>query len=212
MSVTTILKRLSIATVGAATIALTTVSAASAASIGFDFSGNGGQKESFNQSKNGLNVTATGKVANGTSRDIFQNEDGFGVFRGGTENKQIDGVGADKRETLNLSFDKLVTLLSATFAKVDSENDGDEFKLLVNGFEFISDTVIPGSGTFDFTSFNPTGTVLGFTVGDSDDDYFLKSVEVKEVPEPTTILGSFLVSGFGAMFYKKRKNQSDIAA
>ncbi|WP_414621435.1 PEP-CTERM sorting domain-containing protein [Calothrix sp. CCY 0018] len=209
MSVTTILKRLSIATVGATTIALTTVSAASAASIGFDFSGNGGQKESFNQSKNGLNVTATGKVANGTSRDVFQDEDGFGVFRGVGENPQIDGVGVNKRETLNLRFNKLVNLLSATFAKVDSD---DEFKLFVDETQLVSDTQIPNSGTFDFTSFNATGTVLGFTVGDSDDDYFLKSVEVKEVPEPTTILGSLLVSGFGAMFYKKRKNQSDIAA
>ena len=209
MSVTTILKRLSIATVGAATIALTTAYSASAASIGFDFSGNGGQQESFEQTKNGLNVTATGKVANGTSRDVFQDADGFGVFRGVGENPQIDGVNDNKRETLNLSFDNLVTLLSATFTKVDT---GDEFKLFVDDNQLVSDTVIPGNGTFDFSLLNATGTKLGFSIGDSDDDYFLKSVEVKEVPEPTTILGSLLVSGFSAMFYKKRKNQSDITA
>ena len=139
-------------------------------------------------------------------RDVFQDGDGFGVFRGGTENKQIDGVNANKRETLNLNFGKLVTLLSATFTKVDT---GDNFKLLVDGNQLISSTPIPGSGTFDFTSFKATGTDLGFSINDSDDDYFLKSVTVKEVPEPTTILGSLLISGFGAMFYKKRKNQSD---
>ncbi len=210
MSVTTILKRLSIATAGAATIALTTASAASAASIGFNFSGNEGKINSFTETVNGLSVTATGKVGNnGTSRDVFQDADGLGVFAGGTENTQIDGVGVEFRETLNLTFDKAVTLLSATFTKVDS---GDSFKLLVDGTQLVTNTVPgsgTGSGTFDFTSSNATGTVLGFTVNDSDDDYFLKSVEVKEVPEPTTILGSLLVSGFGAMFYKKRKNQSD---
>mgnify|MGYP001797749444 CR=1 FL=1 len=206
MSIFTALKTLYIATA----IALTTASAASAASINFDFSGNGGQQSSFSQTEDGLGVTATGQTLDGNSRDVFQDADGFGVFRGGTENTQIDGVGVDKRETLNLSFDNVVTLLSATFTKVDS---GDEFKLFVDGTQLVSDTVIPSNPTsFDFTSLNATGTVLGFTVGDSDDDYFLKSVEVKEVPEPTTILGSLLVTGFGAMFYKKRKNQSDITA
>ncbi|MEM6400110.1 MAG: PEP-CTERM sorting domain-containing protein [Cyanobacteria bacterium P01_D01_bin.116] len=206
MSIFTALKTLYIATA----IALTTASAASAASINFDFSGNGGQQSSFSQTEDGLGVTATGQTLDGNSRDVFQDADGFGVFRGGTENTQIDGVGVDKRETLNLSFDNVVTLLSATFTKVDS---GDEFKLFVDGTQLVSDTVIPSNPTsFDFTSLNATGTVLGFTVGDSDDDYFLKSVEVKEVPEPTTILGSLLVTGFGAMFYKKRKKQSDITA
>ena len=209
MSVTTILKRLSIATAGATTIALATASAASAASITFDFSGNGGKQQSFNLVEDGLSVTATGELVDGSSRDVFQDGDGFGVFRGGDENTQIDGVNDDKRETLNLDFDNLVTLLSATFAKVDSN---DEFKLFVDGNQLVSDTDIPDGGTFDFTSSNATGTVLGFSIGDSNDDYFLKSVEVQEVPEPTSILGSLLVSGFGTMFYKKRKNQSDITA
>lgn len=211
MSVATILKRLSIATVGATTIALTTAYSASAASIGFNFSGTE-QLNPLPFNEGDLTVTATGKIANGNSRDVFRGDDGLGVFAGGTENQQIDGVGVDKRETLNLTFNKLVTLLSATFSKVDSKGDGDEFKLLVDGNQLISDTSLVGNETFDFTSYDATGTVLGFTVGDSDDDYFLKSVEVKEVPEPTTILGSLLVTGFGAMFYKKRKNQSDIAA
>ncbi len=209
MSVATILKTFSIATAGAATIALTTAYSASAASISFDFGGNGGQLQSFPLIEDGLGVTATGKLPNGTSRNVFQDADGLGVFRGEGENKEIDGVGVDKRETLNLNFDKLVTLLSATFTKVDT---GDSFKLLVNGTKLVTDTVPGsdiGSGTFDFTSFKATGTELGFSINDSDDDYFLKSVTVKEVPEPTTILGSLLVSGFGAMFYKKRKNQSD---
>ena len=209
MSVTTILKRLSIATAGATTIALATASAASAASITFDFSGNGGKQQSFNLVEDGLSVTATGELVDGSSRDVFQDGDGFGVFRGGDENTQIDGVNDDKRETLNLDFDNLVTLLSATFAKVDSN---DEFKLFVDGNQLVSDTDIPDGGTFDFTSSNATGTVLGFSIGDSNDDYFLKSVEVQEVPEPTSILGSLLVSGFGTMFYKKRKKQSDITA
>ncbi len=204
MSVTTFLKTLSIATVGAAAIVLTTASAASAASIGFDFSGDGGKQNSFTLTEEGLQVKTTGQLVDGTSRDVFQDVDGFGVFFGEGENQQIDGLNDNFRETLNLTFDKRVTLLSATFTKVDSDGT-DEFKLLVDGNQLVSDTQIPGNGTFDFTSFKATGTVLGFTIGDSDDDYFLKSVEVKEVPEPTTILGSLLVTGFGAMFYKKRK-------
>lgn len=213
MSVANILKTLSIATAGAATIALTTASAASAASINFDFSGDDGnaiKQPSFMLTQDDLEVTATGVLVDGTTpRDVLQNDNGFGVFRGVGENPQIDGRNDNRRETLNLSFNNLVTLLSATFTEVDS---GDEFQLFVDGTQLVSDTVIPGNGIFDFTSFNATGTVLGFTIGDSDDDYFLKSVEVKEVPEPTTILGSLLVTGFGAMFYKKRKNQSDIVA
>lgn len=209
MSITTILKRLSIATVGATTIAFATASSASAASITFDFSGSAGQEESFELLEDGLKVKATGELVDGSPRDVFQDADGLGVFLGGSENIQIDGVNDNKRETLNLKFDNLVTLLSATFTKVDS---GDEFKLFVDGTQLISDTEIPNGGNFDFTSSNATGTVLGFTIGDSDDDYFLKSVEVQEVPEPTSILGSLLVSGLGAMFYKKRKNQSDITA
>lgn len=209
MSIATILKTLSIATAGAATIALSTASAASATSVEFDFSGNGGKQPSFMLTEDDLEVKATGELVDGTSRDVLQNENGFGVFRGVGENPQIDGRNDNKRETLNLSFDNVVTLLSATFTEVDS---GDEFRLFVDGSEFISDTQIPDDGTFDFTSSNATGTVLGFSIGDRDDDYFLKSVEVKEVPEPTTILGALLVSGFGAMFYKKRKNQSDITA
>lgn len=209
MSVTTILKRLSIATVGATTIAFATASSASAASITFDFSGDDGQQQFIDLVEDGLNVEARGELVDGSARDVFQDADGLGVFRGGSENIQIDGVNENRRETLNLEFDNLVTLLSATFTKVDS---GDEFKLFVDGTQLISDTEIPNGGNFDFTSFNATGTVLGFSIGDSDDDYFLKSVEVQEVPEPTSILGSLLVSGLGAMFYKKRKNQSDITA
>jgi hypothetical protein len=209
MPVTTILKTLSIATAGAAAIVLTTAYSASAASIGFDFSGDGGKQNSFTLTEDGLEVKATGQIVDGTSRDVFQDGEGFGVFLGEGENKQIDGQNDSFRETLNLTFDKRVALISAIFTKVDSEVTGDEFKLLVDGNQLVSDTQIPGNGTFDFTQFNLTGTVFGFTIGDSDDDYFLKSVEVKEVPEPTTILGSLLVSGFCAMFYKKRKNQSD---
>jgi len=211
MSISTALKRLSIATAGAVTIALTTASTASAASITFDFSGSGGQQNSFSQTEDGLGVTATGETRNGNSRDVFQGSGGFGVTRGPGESNQIDGQALAFKETLNLSFDNIVTLLSATFTDVDS---GDDFKLFVDGTQLVSNQ-IPGlgSGTFDFTNVNATGTVLGFSVGeDADNEYFLKSVEVKEVPEPTTILGSLLVSGFGAMFYKKRKNQSDITA
>ena len=210
----TILKRLSIATVSAVAIAFTTASAASAAS--FDFSGSGGQNESFTLTQDDLELTATGKTRDGNNRDVFQGSNGFGVNRGEGERKEIDGTALGKKETLNLGFNKLVNLISATFTKVDTN---DDFKLFVDGSELVA-AAIPGGnatdtgiGTFDFTSYNATGTVLGFTVGDDDNnEYFLKAVEVQEVPEPTTILGSLLVSGFGAMFYRKRKNQSEIKA
>ena len=216
MSVTTILKRLSIATVGAATIALTTAYSASAASINFDFSGNGGQQNLFELTEDGLTVTATGELRNASRRDVFQGGNGFGVTSGEGERNEIDGDALGKKETLNLNFTKLVNLISATFTKVDNN---DDFELFVDGTKLVSATIPGGNlsdtgiGTFDFTSLNKsnrTGTVLGFSVGeDKGNEYFLKSVEVQEVPEPTTILGSLLVSGFGAMFYKKRKNQSD---
>lgn len=211
MSVTNILKRLSMATVGATTIAFATASAASAASITFDFSSNNDiQQESFELVEDGLKVTATGEIRNGDSRDVFQGLGGFGVTEGDGESNEIDGQSLDFKETLNLKFDNLVTLISATFTNVDSN---DEFTLFVDGDQLVSDTNIFGNETVDFTNIDATGTTLGFSVGeDADNDYFLKSVEVQEVPEPTSILGSLLVSGLGAMFYKKRKNQSDITA
>ncbi len=212
----TILKRLSIATVSAVAIAFTTASAASASSLSFDFSGSGGQNGSFKLNQDDLEVTATGKTRDGNNRDVFQGSNGFGVTRGEGERKEIDGTALGKKETLNLGFNKLVNLISATFTKVDTN---DDFKLFVDGTELVA-AAIPGGnvtdtgiGTFDFTSYKATGTVLGFTVGDdNNNEYFLKAVEVQAVPEPTTILGSFLVSGLGAMFYKKRKHQSDITA
>lgn len=216
MSAPTILKRLSIAA-GAATIALTTASAASAASIGFDFSGSPEKlAPSFMLDKDGLEVTATGITRDGEIRKVFQSENGFGVTTGLKERKQIDGNALGKKETLNLGFNKVVNLISATFTNVDTD---DDFKLFVDGNELVS-AAIPGGkmddtgvGNFDFTSFNATGTVLGFSVGeDRANEYFLKAVEVQEVPEPVTILGSLFATGFGAMFCKKRKNQSDITA
>ncbi|MEA5596043.1 PEP-CTERM sorting domain-containing protein [Rivularia sp. UHCC 0363] len=217
MSIPTILKRISIAAAGAATIALTATSAASAASISFDFAGSlEGPKESFIFDKDDLNVTATGILNNGTSRNVIRSQNGLGVNEGVGERQEIDGDALGKKETLNLGFNKLVKLLSATFTKVDTN---DDFKLFVDGTQLVA-AAIPGGnvtdtgvGTFDFSSLNAKGTVLGFSVGeDTGNEYFLKAVEVQEVPEPTTILGSLLVSGFGAMFYKKRKNQSDVTA
>jgi hypothetical protein len=125
---------------------------------------------------------------------------------------QTDGLGAD--ETLQLSFNKQISLVSATFSRVGFN---DDFRLLVNGNQLVSadipggNILDSGTGTFNFTSFarpNRTGSVLGFTVADNNDDYFLSSIEVEPVPEPLTILGSLSALGMGAVLKKKQQKKS----
>ncbi len=176
-----------------------------AEAVTFNFQGGPKTEGSIFFSEQGIGVTAT---ANGNGQ-VAQRANGLGVKGGRLDSPQLDGLGKD--ETLELTFDQQIILTSATFSRVGFN---DEFKLFVDGDKLVA-ADIPGgnlfdkgSGTFDFTYFakpDRTGSVLGFTVTDFNDDYFLSSIEVEEVPEPLTILGSLSALGMGVLLKKQQK-------
>lgn len=174
--------------------------------------------DEFTYNQGNISVKATGKLANGGNRNVYRSTLGLGVTINALplENNQIDGVGVN--EILNLTFNQSVNLISATFAKVGTN---DSFKLLVDGNQFIAADIPGGSNNildWDISNFRfnpaPTGIVFGFTVNDNNDDYFLKYVEVEAVPEPITMGGLALGAGFGAFLktrYSKKKNELENA-
>ena len=207
------------AATGATVVTLAGGQAAEA--VVFNLGGSNLTTSSISDTVAGISYTATGfstNPLNPNDRNVVRRSNGLGVqfsgFFGSLENPQIDGSGFN--ETLQLAFNKQISLISATFSRV---GNNDDFRLLVNGNQLVS-ADIPGgnildlgNGTFDFTSFaraDRTGSVLGFTVAGNNDDYFLRSIEVEPVPEPLTILGSLSALGAGTLMKKqhdKRQNK-----
>lgn len=192
--------------------ALTTASflgATPAEALSFDF---GGPLRTVNQIdfvSGGINLKATGSIANGASRKVFQSNAGLGVSNSviNLDGNQIDGLGLD--ETLNLLFSEKVNLVSATFKAVSAN---DSFKLLVDGSEFMS-ADIPGGGFFEsfqpaLFSFSPSpqGSLFGFSVTDFNDDYLLSAIEVTPIPTPVALPG-LLAMGWAAI--RKKKQEDD---
>ncbi len=142
----------------------------------FDFSGVLAQADSMAFSQDGVDVTVTG-WAGVTSALVHQDEDGLGVTYEGdqasyTSASQVDG--RDELESLVLTFENPVSLLSATFSLVGSN---DQFSLLVDDALLFSGN-IPSSRTKSFTADN-TGLVFTFGTGEEDDDYKVKGIEVE---------------------------------
>ena len=167
--------------------------------------------DSFSYIEDGIGLTTTAMLNNGNDRNVYRSLLGSGATNRvlSKDSNQIDGIGSD--ETFILTFDQTVNLLSVTFSRVGRN---DEFKLLVDGDEFIA-ADIPG-GNFadlDISDFifdpSPQGREFGFTVKNKNDDYLVKYVEVSAVPEPLTILGAGTALGFGGFFKKKLASQKD---
>lgn len=205
----------SVLTAGTLTVGSWFLSAPARALL-IDFSGSGGPNVARSMSfgdPDGIFVTATGEsqgLFNPNSslrRNVFQNGNGLGVTfnTSSAEDNRVDGLGLD--ETLNLSFLQPVNLIAATFKSVDRS---DEFRLLVNGEQFV-DADIPGrrfNNTFTFTP-SPVGTVFGFSVTDWDDDYLLKAIEVTPVPTPAAVLPALI--GMGAAAFRRKKSSTNAA-
>ncbi|EAW38843.1 PEP-CTERM sorting domain-containing protein [Lyngbya sp. PCC 8106] len=201
MTTVNFLKKALMAATGATVVTLAGGQAAEAVTFNF---GGFDLDNSLSFSEGGIDLTATGFATNG-NRQVSRGPNGLGVFGGFGDSFQVDGLGFN--ETLQLEFNKQISLVSATFSRVGFN---DDFRLLVDGNQLVS-ADIPGTGTFDFTSFalaDRTGSVLGFTVADNNDDYFLRSIEVEPVPEPLTILGSLSALGMGAALKKKQQKKS----
>lgn len=171
------------------------------------------------------------------SADITQtggNQPGIGVNSGGSfDSSQLDAAGPN--EFLRFAFNREVTLLSTVFESASNAGAGtDEFDVGIDGIDlqinstFGTDTLrsfpgagFPGgtdrevdfSGGVDFADdgtdalFPAKGSVFDFYTDDSNDDYRIRSLTVKAVPEPLTILGTVTALGMGVVA-KRRASSS----
>ncbi len=172
---------------------------------------------SFTYSEGGISLTATG-AGPLLARNVFRVNDGatnngLGVTftNSNLENNQVDGFLFS--ETLTLAFNQAVNLTSVSFSRVGSN---DDFTFLNNGAVVFNNQVIAGgngtdtgTGTFNFAS--QAGTSFGFRAGQANDDFYVSSVEVTAVPEPITIAGMIMGSGFGVVLRRKYKKAAKLS-
>ncbi|NET00838.1 MAG: PEP-CTERM sorting domain-containing protein [Sphaerospermopsis sp. SIO1G1] len=210
-----ILQKTVFATTSAVVICATaTTNSAQAVQLHYDFTGSGGNRNSFEFTSHDVDVTVTAysQLSPFIPAKVRQTRHGLGIksSRFDTDKKEIDGFGPD--ESLLLDFaPKNVRLLSATFGRVGFN---DEFSLFVDGDHLISRNIPGGNrrdkdtGTFNFERFSgTTGSQFRFTVTDFNDDYTLKKAVFQTVPEPASILGLFAVAGLATSGLKlKRKS------
>lgn len=189
----------------AAGTTLFSAGAVQAAGITFDLTGSRADQESFLYTEDGIGLTVTASE-DGDARDVSRRNRGLGVvglngsaLEANGLARQIDGRqvkgGSFISENLVLTFDQSVKLLSATF---DRLQNNDNFRLSVDGVEVI------GNGNPGATLFGFVGSEFTFSAAQRNDDYSLDSVTVETVPEPLTLLGSAAALGMGAALKRKR--------
>lgn len=219
MTLISTLKQVSLAITGATLAVLGGGEVAGAFSFSFDLGGSTAVNSSFSYNTGDVGLTVTGFRDNllgggTTSAFVVRSSGGLGVtsvlsdITDPLQIPELDGLGLD--EGLQFEFDQKITINSATFSRVDSD---DDFTVSVDGGGLFLSEDIPGGnlfdtgvGTFNFSAFDAgsrTGTLVSFSVGGNNDDYILKSIEVEAVPEPLTILGTGMALGFGGLFKKE---------
>jgi len=162
---------------------------AMATPVVFDFTNGDGSWETSSADFWGNDGTTllTASATPEEKRNLYLGSAGLGVYAAGdyahNEDSQIDGYGID--ESILFTFQSNVTLLSATFGHVGSN---DSFTLLIDNTEVLRDHLTPRtpyvfestwiSDTFEFGAFENT------------DDFYIASITVDTapVPEPATML------------------------
>lgn len=192
---------------------------------------------SFSQGGIGLAATAS---AQGNPARVVQNNQGLGVYSGTIpvptnplqiDDPQIDANGSN--ETLKLTFDQTVRIVSAVFSRVGintpriglippvASNDyynlsSDTAGALATNRDIPEGNLLDtDTGLEDFTAFlsstQRTGSIFNFSVpsgnGLASSDYQLRSIEVEAVPVPTPALLPGLI-GMGLGLVRKRKQEA----
>lgn len=198
--------------------ALVTVAPAEAATIrSYDFQGTN-PITSFTL---GSDPFLTSVTAN-PSGTVVQGSNGLGIrqpsiFGIDLDSAQIDGFGVN--ETLNLTFNQTVRIISATFRGVGNDLGtglfNDDLRLLVDGTQAFTGDIVPGNGnplvdsltgTINFPFTIAQGQTLGFSVINASDDYFLSGLEVEVIPTPALLPG---LIGMGLAALRKRKGEAE---
>ena len=211
-------------------VCLGLASTAQSLQLTYELIGMSGKVSSMAYTVDGVPVVATPLATGGTPK-VSPEPYGLGVRTGGIKDhtREIDRVGAI--ETLRLTFDRIVELVSVVFDRVGF---GDDFSVAVDGTTLMSSAPIPGSqpgnkgeGTFSFLDLPVlprTGMRFDFTAPDLDDDYRVKGLTINvdsssagpapdpsnPVPEPSPILllGTGLVGLIGFGMLRERRQRS----
>ena len=120
-------------------------------------------------------------------RYLYLGSAGLGVYADGDyanfQDSQVDGYGID--ESILFTFENNVTLLSATFGHVGSN---DHFTLLIDNTQVLQD-LLTARTPYDFGD-KLNSNMFEFSAIDDDDDFYIASITVDTapVPEPATML------------------------
>ena len=200
-------KSLSLAVIGTAALTFGATGAAQAASV-FDFTSEPtgfASPAGFNDGS--LNLTVSGFIkgddrAAGTPDDVSRfvatvNGKGLGVTKTKkVEEKRADGGDTSRKfdEFLTLAFNRSVRFVSASFSEFNKKGD---VEFVAGGFSQTNDlaSTISYGGT--------VGNSFRFVTNGKNDEFYLSSVTVEEVPTPA-LLPALL--GMGAVAIRKRKS------
>jgi hypothetical protein len=136
-------------------------------------------------------------------RNLYLGTAGLGVYAEGDyangENYQVDGWGI--QESILFTFESNVTLLSATFGHVGSN---DDFTLFVNDAEVLQALITPQT-PYVFENLWISDN-FEFKALEKNDDFYIASITVDNapVPEPTTML-LFGTGLLGLVSYNRKR-------
>ncbi|MEM7625340.1 MAG: MYXO-CTERM sorting domain-containing protein [Planctomycetota bacterium] len=194
--------------------------------------GHGGLATSHTIVSGDVTITATASAYNPGKQEthsahVGQYRYGMGVTNGVYKNKwgrtrstdgshTVDGKGW--KDTLWLSFDKPFEVLGAVFSYVDGNDgvnvvDGDGGLLGSYGLGSLRNKW--GIAHLDLSELEYTGTKIGFTARDSNDDWKVKAVKgepghTEAVPTPSAAAAGLL--GLAALSARRRRREEETAA